>query len=367
MTDFAAFRAQFPALERVTYLNTATASPGAAPVLAALRRVENEWEAGRFSWQGWEAEADATRELIARLVGGRASEVALASSLAEAAATVAAGLGGGRVVVGEGEFRSNFFPWLALRRRGFEVVEVPAEDGVVRTQALLDAITPGTNLVAVSEVQSSNGFRIHVDEIGARCRQVGARFFVNLTQTLGALRFDIATAGADYVAAHGYKWALTPRGASWLWVRPARLGELEPLAANWKTVRDPYEDYYGGPFVPAEGARKLDAPLAWFPWVGARAALELVTSLDPAAVERRCLDLAGQFRAEAQRRGFELVPEEVPSQITAVRVPDPEAVRARLEAQNVIAAVRGGWLRLGFHAYNDESDLTIALEALGKP
>jgi hypothetical protein len=31
----------------------------------------------------------------------------------------------------------------------------------------------------------------------------------------------------------------------------------------------------------------------------------------------------------------------------------------------VIGAVRGGSLRLGFHAYNDESDVSTALDALG--
>jgi selenocysteine lyase/cysteine desulfurase len=33
----------------------------------------------------------------------------------------------------------------------------------------------------------------------------------------------------------------------------------------------------------------------------------------------------------------------------------------------VIGAVREGSLRLGFHAYNDESDVEAALDALGRP
>ncbi len=365
MTDLAAFRAAFPALERVTYLNTATASPGAVPVLEAIRRVQAEWEAGEFSWQGWEADGEATRELFARLVGGRGDEVALVSSVAEAAATVAATLPPGRVVVGEREFASNLFPWLALRNRGFEVVEVRARDDVVPTEALVESATDGTVLVAVTEVQSSNGFRVRLNELGAGCRQVGARLFVDVAQSLGALRFDAADAGADYVAGHGYKWLLGPRGAAWLWVRPERLAELEPLAPSWKTVADPYAEYYGGPLEPASTARKLDATLAWFSWPGARAALELLASLDEDAVERRCLELAGTFREEAARRGFALTPEEVPSQIVGVRVPDPKGARERLLERKVIAAVRADLLRLGFHAYNDESDVATALDALG--
>jgi selenocysteine lyase/cysteine desulfurase len=371
MMSLAEFRAQFPALQRVTYLNTATAAPGSVPVLEALRRVHAEWESGEFSWQAWEADGEVTRELFAGLVGGRAEEVALVTSVSEAAATVAASLPQGRVVVGEREFRSNLFPWLALRARGHDVVEVPARDGVVPTEALAAATTDGTVLVAVTEDQSSNGFRVHLADLGARCREVGARLFVDGAQSLGALRLDAEAVGADYVAAHGYKWMLCPRGAAWLWVRPGRLGELAPLtplaplAPNWKTVAEPYAEYYGGPLTPAPDARKLDASMVWFSWPGARAALELLASLDAAAVEGRCLELAAAFREAATSRGFRLVPEEALSQVLGVRVPDPRAVRQRLLERKVIAAVRDDLLRLGFHAYNDERDVTAVLEALG--
>ncbi len=240
---------------------------------------------------------------------------------------------------------------------------MPASDGVVSTERLCAAITPGTVLAAVTEVQSSNGYRVRLAEIGARCREVGARLFVNLTQSLGALRFD-ASCGADFVAAHGYKWLLAPRGATWLWVRPDRLAELRPLSPGWKTVDAPYAEYYGGALVPAAGARRLDASLAWFPWIGARAALELLAAFDAEAIEARCLSLARSFREAAAERGFRLAPAEVPSQTAAIAVPDPEGLRARLEERRIIAAVRGGSLRLGFHAYNDESDLAAVLEAL---
>jgi selenocysteine lyase/cysteine desulfurase len=368
LVNVADLRSLFPALDRVVYLNTPTASPGARPVLDALRRVEAEWERGEFSWQGWEAEGDATRELFAALIGGRAEQVSLVSSVAEAAATVAASLPPGRVVVGAREFQSNLFPWLALRDRGFDVVEVPPDEhDVVRSDALLGAIVEGTVLVAATEVQSSNGFRIPIEDIGRRCRQVGARLFIDGAQSLGALRFEVERVGADFVASHGYKWLLAPRGAAWLWVRPELLGEMRPLAPSWKTAVDPYQDYYGGPVTLPDNGRRLDATLAWFSWVGARAALDLVTSLDPREVEARCLSLAATFREEAAARGFTLTPEEAPSQTVALRLPDPVGVRERLLERRVIGSVRGGSLRLGFHAYNDEADVDAALAALGRP
>ncbi len=364
MTDFGAFRSLFPALERFVWLNTATVAPGARPVLDALARAEREWEEGRFDWQAWEAEADATRSLFGRLIGAGPSDIALVHSVSEAAATVARSLAGGRVVVGAREFRSNLFPWLQLRERGLEVVEVPATDGVVRTRALVEAIDERTTLVAVTEVQSANGFRVRLGQIARRAKEVGARLFVSVMQSLGALRFDVRDDAPDFVVSHGYKWLLAPRGAAWLYVRHDRLDELQPLAANWKTVADPYADYYGGPLTLAPGARRLDTSLAWFPWIGAKAALELLLSYDASAIEARCLALARSFRDGARDLGYALVPEEAPTHIVGVAVTDPEPLRARLAERRVIGAVRGGFLRLGFHAFNDESDVAAALDAL---
>lgn len=367
MTWARELRAQFPALEEVVWLDTPTAPPAAIPVASALRRALDEWSSGSFEWQAWEAEGEATRASFARMIGGRAECVALVTSVAEAAATVAASLPRGRVVTGAREFRSNLFPWLALERRGFEVVCAPAVDGVVSTDAIVDAIDDRTVLVAVSEVQSSNGFRVHLADVADACRRHGARLFVNLTQALGALRFDLAACGADYVVAHGYKWMLAPRGASWLHVRAELVDELEPLAPSWHSPEDPYAEYYGGPLSDvARGANKVDASPAWFSWVGARAALDMLCALDAGAVERRCLELAASFRAAASAAGHRVAPQDAPSQTVAVRVADPDALVRALARRRVVAAVRGGRVRLGFHAFNDEADVEAALRALGR-
>ncbi|MGH2740420.1 MAG: aminotransferase class V-fold PLP-dependent enzyme [Actinomycetota bacterium] len=364
--NLAEFRSLFPALERHVWLNTPTAPPAARPVIEALRRVEREWETGDFSWRAWEAEAYETRPLFAELIHGSPESIALVSSVSFAAATVAMSLPRGRVVVGGNEFRSNYFPWIALRDRGFDVVDVPAnDDGIVPTETLAREIDDDTVLIAVSLVQSSNGFRVDLPLLVDAARDHGTRVFVDVCQSLGALRFDATTSGVDYATTHGYKWLLGPRGAAWLYVRPDRIDELRPLGPNWKTPEDPYADYYGGPLEYPKAARKLDVSLVWFAWPGARAALDLLRELDPQEVETRCLDLAATFREGAQEQGFRVVPEEEPSHIVGVTVSEPEGLQERLNEHQVRAAVRGGFLRLGFHAFNNEDDVQTALKALG--
>jgi selenocysteine lyase/cysteine desulfurase len=358
-------RGSIPLLERLVWLDTPAAPPAASPVLLALRQALDQWASGEFDWLAWEDEAYATRPLFARILGASSATVALMSSLSEAAATVAASVKHGPVLVCEREFRSNLFPWLALRERGVEVIEVPQREGESRSDALLAAVHDKIELVAVSEVLSETGERVDLVALGRQCAAAGAHLFVNLTQSLGALRFDASAVGADFVAAHGYKWLLAPRGAAWLHVREDRVGDLRPLAPSWRSSEDPYREYFGGSFDLASGARRFDTSFSWLPWIGARAALELICSLDPQAVEQHALGLAAQFRTRAEEHGHRCIRLGRPSQIVALRVSNPASLRLALKERSVIASIRGDLVRFGFHAFNHAGDVDAALDALG--
>ena len=256
------FRGQFPALGAKVWLKTASVGPAALPVLAALRAAVDGWERGELDLRTWDAEAQETRALFARILGADASQIALTTSVAQAAATVAALVPRGRVVVGENEYRSNLFPWLALRDRGFTVAEVPMPEHVLRSESIVDAIDDATVLVAVSDVQSASGSRVDLVAIGDRCRHVGARLFVDATQSLGVLRFPLREAAPDYVVAHGYKWLIAPRGAAWLYLRDPP-EEQVPIAPSWRSAPDPFASFSGGPLELASDARRMDASPAW--------------------------------------------------------------------------------------------------------
>jgi selenocysteine lyase/cysteine desulfurase len=246
-----AFRALFPALADRVWLDTPASPPGPLPVTTALTEAVTAWQDGRLDVAGWESAAPAARLEFARYLGVPTADVALMGSVAEAAATVAASLPAAKatIVVGDEEFRSNLFPWLSLRARGYQVVQVPAGPAG-RTESLLAAIDGGTALVAVSEVLSIDGERVDLARLRAATDAVGARLFVDATQSLGVLRPDLATVRPDYLAVHGYKWLLCPRGAAWL-VTPHH-NELRPLLPSWKSTAD--GGYFGGPLQPAPGA-----------------------------------------------------------------------------------------------------------------
>ncbi|MEM1206361.1 MAG: aminotransferase class V-fold PLP-dependent enzyme [Acidobacteriota bacterium] len=362
-------RQLFPATRDAAYLNTAAYGPGPTPVVDATREHLEAWTHGTGSWLDWEATAEDARRLFAELVGAQTDTIALVSSMSGAAAQVAHGLPdpprtGANLVVGEQEFRSNLFPWLNLEGKGYEVRLVPFRGGRITAGDLASAMDGRTALVAVSHVQSANGYRVDLPALAQACRDRDARLFVDATQSTGALRVPIE--GVDYLAAIAYKWMLSPRGSAFLYVAPHRLGEQRPLVPSWKSPSEPYKSYYGPPYEPADRASGLDTSLAWPVWPGTATALRMLLDIGLDAIEARDLELAGRFCDGLPALGLQPLfdgPER--SQIVSLRVPDPDAVQRALQGEGVVAAVRGEYLRTAFHFFNDESDVDRALTALG--
>jgi selenocysteine lyase/cysteine desulfurase len=357
----AAFRAMFPALARQAWLDTPASAPGATPVTSALASAVASWQEGSLGAADWEAAAPRARVGFARYLKVPEAHVALMGSVAEAAATVAASLPsrGGTIVVDDGEFRSNLFPWLALDGRGYRIIRV-AVGGAGRTEALLRAIDGRTALIAVSHVLSTDGERVDLVRLRAAADAVGARIFADVTQSLGVLGKDVAASRPDYLAVHGYKWLLCPRGAAWL-VTP-HYAELRPLMPSWKSSAD--GGYFGGPLRPAAGAARCDTSPAWLSWIGAEAAIALLSALPATAIERHSLGLAAAFRDQAMEAGAVPVSTGLPSHIVAVRVKNPDSVSARLRTAGVRARLLGDRLRVGFHYFNNDEDVEAGLGAL---
>jgi selenocysteine lyase/cysteine desulfurase len=351
------FRRLFPALERWVWFDTPGSPPGARPVTTAVREALDSWTSGDFDWTDWDGAVDSTRDLFATFLGVEAQTVAALGSVAEAAATVARSLPPGRIVVAEQEFRSALMPWSPRH----EVIAVPERDGMTRTEDLIAAVDEGCSMVAVSDLTTRAGARLDLAALRAATDRVGARLFVDATQSLGVLRHDVS---ADYLAVHGYKWMLCPRGAAWLVARPDRVAELQPLSPNWHSLPAP-RGYFGQPSDFPADASRLDASPAWLSWVGAAAALGLLLDLDQAAVETWCRRLADELSAGLSELGLHVLAPGS-SHIVVALVDDPDRVRQALRDHHIRAGVSGDRVRFGVHYFNTEEDVRVCVEALAR-
>lgn len=325
------------------YLNTASYGLPPRTSFERLAEVLDDWRAGRTSWEPWGEAAESCRASFARLIGARAEDVAIGATVSQQLALVAGSLEPGEVLVPELEFTSDTFPFLAAP--GLDVRAVPLA-------RLAEEVRPETRAVAFSVVQSATGELADLAAIGAAARAAGALTVADVTQALGWLPFRAGE--LDFVVCHTYKWLLSPRGASLLYVAPARREELLPAQAGWYAAEDVHGSYYGTAMELAASARRFDLSPAWFCWVGAEPSLALIEEVGVEAIQAHDVGLANRFRA-----GLGLPPGD--SAIVSVELPGASEALARA---NVRAAARAGALRVSFHLYNSESDVDDALAAL---
>ena len=330
------------------YFNTATYGLPPRTGFEALLAAADEWRHGRTGFAGWDESVDRSRAAFARLAGVTESDVAIGSAVSQFAGLVAAALpSGARVLAVEGDFTSVLWPFLAQAPRGVEVETVPLE-------RLAEAVAPHHDLVAFSVVQSADGRLADLDAVTAAAARHGARTFADTSQGTGWLPIDHAR--FDYAACVGYKWLLSPRGTAFFTLRPELRDELIPHGAGWYAGEDVDASYYGAPLRLASAARRFDLSPAWHCWVGAAPALELLADVGSEAVHAHDVALANRLRA-----GLGLEPRD--SAIVSVGGLPADAAD-RLAAARVMAAGRGGALRLSCHLYTTEDDVDRALDVL---
>jgi L-cysteine/cystine lyase len=293
--DIEAIRAQIPVTSRTAYLNTGTASPWCTPVVDAIKAaLEREQALGRASPAGLPDFAPLvteTRAKLAALIGADADEIALTHSTTEGVDVAVWGLDlqrGDEVVTTSIEHRGIQVPLRQLAdRRGVVVttVDVGRGEPLEALDALHEAITDRTRLVALSHVSFSTGAVLPIAEIVAFARAAGAHTLVDAAQAVGAIDVDVHALGVDYYAFPGQKWLCGPEGTGCLYVRRDRQSTLKQTFVGTRSARPGAARYeWATPFRP--GIHGLHAALAWLESVGLDAVLARVRDLTTRCADR---------------------------------------------------------------------------------
>ncbi len=313
------------------------------------------------------------RTHLATLIGAETGEIALAPNTGAGINLAAWGLPlarGDVVVVPDGEFPANMYPWLAAARaRGYDVHVVPLRDGVLDHEALVGALDlPRVRVLAASWVGFSSGVRADLDRLGAACRARDIRFVVDAIQGLGPLTIDVKETHVDLLACGGQKWLLSPWGTGFTYVRRDMLESLTVQPVSWMGVRDSDDfsrlaDY---DLTWRDDARRFEqVTLAYQDFAGMAASLSLIAELGAENVSSHIHACAHRLLDGALVRGLRLAtPHDFHGGIASVRPRDAAATSAHLKAEGVIHSLREGTIRLAPHAYTTAGDIDRTLAAL---
>lgn len=305
--DVQHYRSRFPVTESSIYMNHAAVAPISRRVRDAMAGLlDDVAQFGAEHWRHWEATYGGVRHSLAQLINAEVGEIAFTKNTSEGISTFANGLDwqpGDEVVSIEGEFPANFYPWKALEKRGVALRLVPAAEGRVSHESVINALTPRTRVVSVSFVQYLSGFRLDLEKLGRACAAHGCLLFVDAIQGLGAFPVDVRTANIAGLAADSHKWMLGPEGSALLFVNQQVMEWVTPTEVGWTTVRH-WADFSRRDLSWRDGARRYECgTLNTVGIYGLGAALNLLLEVGIENIAERVLDLTDRLRAGLLAQG----------------------------------------------------------------
>lgn len=255
-----------------------------------------------------------TRQLINELVDGDgAQQVAFTANSTESLNMAIKGIlkPGDKAVTTVMEHNSVLRPLYQLEQQGVEVVRVgcryPAADeeiaekerttervrvrrsGLLDMEALYAAIGPGVKAVICTHASNLTGNVLDIRGIGKRCREVGAVFIVDASQTAGVLPISMKECFIDILCFTGHKGLMGPQGTGGICVRKGIV--LEPLLTGGSGIQTFSKTH------PAQMPEALEAgTLNGHGIAGLRAALLWIKKQGgPEVIYRKETDLARKF------------------------------------------------------------------------
>ena len=150
---------------------------------------------------------------------------------------------GDEIILSVMEHHGNIVPWHFLReRQGVVIRWVDIEaDGSLDPQAVLDAITPRTRLIAVTHMSNVLGTRVDVAAICAGAREKGVAVLVDGSQAAVHGPVDVQEIGCDFYAVTGHK-LYGPSGSGAIYVKSARMAEMRPFIGGGDMIREVHKD-----------------------------------------------------------------------------------------------------------------------------
>jgi kynureninase len=370
-----AWRAEFPILDRTTYLvsNSLGAMPRTVP--DRLAEYAARWaEDGVRAWGGgwWEMPVTVGDE-IAPLLGAGAGEVAMVPNVTAGQALIlsAIDLAHGRdtIVMTELDFPSVRYVTDGLAAKfGARVVVVPSEDGVsVSEDAVIAAIDERTALVSISHVLFRSAYVMDAAAIVRAAHDRGALVALDAFHSVGVMPVDVKRIGVDFLTGGVLKWLCGGAGGCFVYVAPSVRDSLVPAIAGWQAHARPFA--FEPTMTPAPGIAR---------WLGGTPA---IPALYAATEGPRLLRKAGidAIRAKSERqtamlialadaRGYPVAAPRASERrggTVAFDVPHAyEVSRCLLDRAIIVDYRPGAGIRVAPHFYTSDAELETAVGAI---
>ena len=254
-------RADFPILARqvngkpLTYLDNGASAQKPQVVIDAITRgyaheYANVHRGLHYLSNLATDKYEAVRGITARFLGASSEdEIVFNSGTTEGINLVAYGWAmprmqaGDEIILSVMEHHANIVPWHFLRERMGVVlkwVEVDAT-GALNPQAVIDAITPRTKLIAITQCSNVLGTVVDVKSICTGAHDLGVPVLVDGSQGAVHMPIDVVDMGCDFYAITGHK-LYGPSGSGAIFIRSERMAEMRPFMGGGDMIKEVTQD-----------------------------------------------------------------------------------------------------------------------------
>ncbi len=150
---------------------------------------------------------------------------------------------GDEILLSVMEHHANIIPWHFLRERHGIVLKwvEPAADGSLSAEAVIDAITDKTKLIAITHMSNVLGTVVDVKTICHAARTRGIATCIDGSQATVHMPVDVADIGCDFYAITGHK-LYGPSASGAIFIRKERMDEMRPFMGGGDMIADVTRD-----------------------------------------------------------------------------------------------------------------------------
>lgn len=371
MTDLSAYRAEFPILDRRTYLISASLGPLSRRARAAAEEHLELWSRlgpEELWFEHGMPKLEEVRAAFAALIGADVNEIAIVPSVSAGLSSIATCLSFAerrKVVATALDFPTNHYVWRAQERRGAQLDVVPSRDGIgIDAEDVTARIGDDTAIVNLNRVLFETSFVLDLGPIVQAARAAGALVVVDDFHGTGVVPIDVHQLGIDLLLTGVLKWLCGGQGLALLYCRADLLPRLDPLVVGWFGTVNPF-DFDRSALRLRPDARRFETGTYMLPqaWTAA-AALKLIAEVGVERIRARNLELTRLVMERADEAGLEVLTPRSDDRrggLVSVRIPGgrsaAERVLHELLARHVVLDSRHDCLRISPHFFNDESDI----------
>ena len=250
---------QFLLREDITYLNFGSFGASPQPVFDAYQQFQREleYEPVQFIINRGPELLKESKLQLAEYLSCNADDLIYVTNPTYAVNIVARSLElkpGDEVLSTDIEYGACDRTWdFYCEEKGAVYVRQAISLPIISKEAFLSdfwkGFTENTRLIFLSQITSATGLILPVKAICEEAKRRGVPVFIDGAHVPGHIELNLQTLDPDYYTGACHKWMMTPKGSSFLYVKPEHQEQLDPLVVSWGYKADfpsdsQFQDYH---------------------------------------------------------------------------------------------------------------------------